>query len=37
MYQIWPCQSVGKPGNFTVAKPGNLPIWIGGAYNWPKA
>lgn len=36
-YQVWPCQTVGKPGNFTVAKPGDSPVFVQGAYHWPKA
>lgn len=36
-FKIWPCQSVGKPGNYSVAQAGRAPIFVEGAYHWPKA
>lgn len=35
-YQLWPCQSIGKIGEFCVARPGWPPIFLEGQYHWPK-
>lgn len=36
-YKVWPCQSVGKPGNYSVAQNGRAPVFVAGAFHWPKA
>lgn len=35
-YKVWPCQTVGKPEHYSVAEPGKQPVFVDGAYYWPK-
>jgi hypothetical protein len=35
-FRIHPCTAARKSGNYSVAKPGDFPVFIDGAYYWPK-